>query len=182
MTVFRLFSLCIFCFSLLGAHGHLRAEASKVTIGLQGHIAPKCGLSGADGKLDFGPIGRAGGRQERAIAFTVDCNTPFTYSMSSANGEMGNGSTTPDPAKTRRFPYQVLLTIPTDDGGTLRKSCDSAHLTGGSSHVARCEVESGEETSMGKIANLTVSWDATSSPLLAGHYSDDLRISVGSKY
>jgi hypothetical protein len=162
--------------------GDLAAEASRVSIELQGQIEPKCGLSGAAGQLDFGSLGTAGARQERALAFTVNCNTPFTYGMSSAFGEMRHQSTVAGAGGfVGRFPYQVLLTIPTDDGGTLRKSCESAQLAGVSGQAAGCEADSGETTSMGKTAALTVSWGPVGGPLLAGQFADDLRISVGVK-
>ena len=163
--------------------GDLAADASRVAIELQGQIAPKCGLSGADGQLAFGSLGAAGARQERVIAFTVDCNTPYTYAISSAHGEMRVQDEVAGTAGLiSRFPYRVLLTIPTDDGGTLRKNCDSAQLANISGQRSGCEAESGETTSMGKTGALTVSWDAAGGPLVAGHYSDDLRISVAAKY
>jgi hypothetical protein len=163
--------------------GQVAADGNRVSIELQGQIAPKCGLSGADGRLDFGSLGAAGARQERALAFTVNCNTPFIYAMSSTNGEMrGQSGTAGAAGLLGRFPYQVELTIPTDDGGTLRKSCDSTQLAGASGQGAGCEAESGETTSMGKTAALTVSWDPVGGPLLAGQYADDLRISVAAKY
>ena len=133
---------------------------------------PKCGISGAAGQLDFGPLGTGAARQERALAFTVNCNTPFTYGMTSANGEMRHQSAAAGSGEMAAcFPYQVAVTIPTDDGGTLRKSCDSAQLGGGSGPAAGCVVESGEATSMGKTAALTVSWDRAGGTLLAGSYT-----------
>jgi spore coat protein U-like protein len=163
--------------------GDLAAEASRVSIELLGQIAPKCGLSGADGQLDFGSVGAVAGRQERAIAFTVDCNTPFTYAMSSTNGEMrGESGASGAAGPSGRLPYQVLLTIPTDNGGTLRKSCDSTQLASTSGQGAACEADSGEATSMGRAGALTVSWGAAGRPPLAGQYSDNLRISITPKY
>lgn len=185
MRILRDFSQQILgIFLAVGAFaGDLAADGSRVSIELQGQIAPKCGLSGAAGQLDLGSLGKAGGRQERALAFTVNCNTPFTYAMSSASGEMrGQNGPAGGTGLTDRFRYQVLLTIPTDDGRTLRKSCDSAQLADASGQAAGCEADSGETTSMGKIAALTVSWDPAGGPLLAGHYSGDLRISVNAKY
>lgn len=184
MRIFGIFSHRLFAlFLALGASGSdLAAEASRVSIELQGHIVPKCGMSGANSRLDFGSLSMAAARQERAIAFTVDCNTPFTYALSSANGEMrGQSEAAGAAGLLSRFPYQVLLTIPTDDGRTLRKSCDSAQLISASGQAAGCEADSGQTTSMGKTGVLKVSWEPAGGRLLAGKYSDDLRISVGVK-
>lgn len=163
--------------------GDAVADTREVTITLQGQIVPKCGVSGAAGQLDFGPLGMGGARQERALAFTINCNTPFTYGMSSASGEMRHqgGAAAVAGGLTGRFPYQVLVTIPTDDGGTLRKSCDSAQLARPPGPLGGCVADSGEATATSKTAALTVSWTA-GGLLLAGSYTDELFIRVGAKY
>ena len=163
--------------------GDLAAEASRVSLELQGRIVPKCALSGAAGQWDFGPLGRSGARQERALAFTVNCNAPFTYGLSSSSGELRHQSAVAGAdGLASRLPYQVLVVIPTDDGGTLRKSCDSAQLAGAQGQAAGCEADSGETTSMGKTSALTVSWVPIGNPMREGQYSDDLRISLDTKY
>jgi hypothetical protein len=159
----------------------LAAEASRVSLELQGRIVPKCGLTGAAGQWDFGSLGKAGARQERALAFTVNCNAPFTYGMSSTSGELRHQSAGAD-GSAGGLPYHVLVVIPTDDGGALRKSCDSAQLAGAQGQAAGCEADSGETTSMGKASALTVSWIPIGGPMREGQYSDDLRISVAAKY
>jgi hypothetical protein len=172
-------ALCAIALTLGGTVA--AAQASLVTIELQGQIAPKCGLSGMAGQLDFGPVSNFAARQERAVSFAIDCNAPFVAALTSANGEMRLREGAAGAAGfAARFPYQVLMTIPTDDGGTLRTLCDSAAL-GSAANVPGCQGDSGETTAMGKTAALTVSWGPIAAPLIAGHYFDDLRISVGSK-
>ncbi len=152
-----------------------------MSLDLEGRIATKCGVTGAQRDLALGAVGVAGAMREQTMAFTVDCNTPFTCVMSSANGEMRHQSATAGPGFLSGFPYHAALTISTDDGGTLRTGCDSAQLSGAPGQAAGCEADSGQTTSMGKQGALTVSWTPSGAPLLAGAYSDDLRLVIAAK-
>lgn len=182
MTDFRLVSLCVICFSLLGAHGHLWAEASKVTIGLQGHISPKCSLSDMTGKLDFGSVGGTGrANRSAAVDFTIDCNTPFIYRLSAEEGAMWLHGTSSAPSTAHvRLPYDISLTVPTDDGGTLRAGCGSEALSTDVSGRG-CNADSGQAIATHRRGQILVSLRSGSELPRAGNYKDDIRVELSVK-
>jgi spore coat protein U-like protein len=181
MTDFRLLSLCVFCFSLLGAHEHLRAEASKVTIGLQGRIAPKCSLSDMTGKLDFGSVDGTGrASRSAAVDFTIDCNTPFIYRLSAQEGAMRLQGSVPAPSAAHmRLPYDISLIIPTDDGGTLRRDCNRDMLKAGT--VQGCLADSGSAVAILQRGQMAVSLLPTSEKVPQGEYTDNIQITLSVK-
>jgi hypothetical protein len=176
MTDFRPLILCVFCFSLLGAHGHLRAEASKVTIGLQGRISPKCSLSDMTRKLEFGSVGGTGrASRSAAVDFTIDCNTPFIYRLSAQEGAMRlQGSGSARSAAQMRLPYDISLTIPTDDGGTLISRCNSDRLRADTRQA--CDAESGNAVATRKHGQMVVNLLAAAKGQIEGYYADNLEI------
>ena len=159
----------------------LSADASKVTIGLQGHISPKCGLSDMSGQLDFGKAGMGRESRRATVDFTIDCNTPFIYRLSAQDGAMRRQGSGPaaNPAHAR-LPYDVSLTIPTDDGGTLRASCGSEVLSADSSGRG-CGVDSGHAIATHRRGQILVSLRSGSESPRPGGYTDNLEIGLSVK-
>ena len=160
------------CLAAGGFTGDLAADASKVAIGLQGHISPKCGLSDMAGQLDFGT---GGASRSAAIDFTIDCNTPFIYRLSAQEGAMrlqGSGSAPNEP----RLPYEIRLTIPTDDGGTLQAGCGGEMLS--ASAAAGCLADSGNAIATRQRGQLVVEMIPIAKGPVEGRYADELKITV----
>jgi hypothetical protein len=171
-----------FAFPFLGAYGHLRAEASKVTIGLQGRISPKCSLSDMTGKLDFGSVGGTGrANRSAAVDFTIDCNTPFIYRLSAQEGAMRLQGSGPAPSAAHiRLPYDISLIIPTDDGGTMRAGCGSEALSTDASGRG-CNADSGQAIATHRRGQILVSLRSGPKLPRSGNYTDNLEIGLSVK-
>ena len=158
----------------------LSADASKVTIRLQGHISPKCGLSDMSGQLDFGKAGIGRESRRATVDFTIDCNTPFIYRLSAREGAMRLQSSDPaaNPAQAR-LPYDVSLTIPTDDGGTLRASCGSDRLRADTAQA--CDADSGNAVATRQRGQMVVNLTPAARGPVEGRYTDNLEIILTAK-
>ena len=182
MRILRISSYWLFTLVLaLGASGDdLAADASRVSIGLQGRISPKCGLSDMAGQLDFGKAGTGRESRSAALDFTIDCNTPFIYRLTAQDGAMRlQGSGSSPSAAHMRLPYDVSLTIPTDDGGTLKAGCRSEVLSAEVSGRG-CIADSGHAITMYKRGQISVSL-RSGFGLAAGNYIDNFVIGLSVK-
>lgn len=170
--------------SLLACAGAAHA-ADQVRITIEGRIEPSCGLSGAAGSVALGDISVAG---ERTLAFTVNCNSPFAYALVSTNGGLA--------AQARQRvvggdfvslkPYAVGARFQTDLGSFGDAARPSSALT--SAAAAPCLAAafsnscpfatSGNGVAINKTGELTLKWDAASTPLLAGQFSDTIMLTV----
>ncbi len=142
----------------------------EVRITLQGHIAPRCDLSGAAATLDLGEVEPSAGGQKQSD-FQLSCNAPFIYRLSSAQGGLR-----PENAAGGGFAaqlaYRATLIIEADGGGTASIDCSSAELV---LPEGPCVGASGDSATAA-AAILTVRWDAPSAPLIAGQYTDNLEM------
>lgn len=181
MTDLCRLSLYSICLSLMAPPGHLLAEASKVTIGLQGHISPKCSLSDMSGQLDFGNTGIGRESRSATVGFTIDCNTPFIYRLSARHGAMLlQGSRKRASNARARLPYRISLTIPTDDGRTLSVDCPGENLSG-NLRGNGCYAESGHAVAMNKRGQFAVKMNSPARDQVAGNYRDQIRVNVDVK-
>jgi hypothetical protein len=164
----------------LGAQGAGGAMSDSVRIGLRGQIAPKCSLAGMAGRLNF-DAGITGGKQRKAaLEFTIDCNTPFIYSVSARDGAMLlEGARGSPAAMLTAMPYLIGLAIPTNDGGTLRAECGGA-APGGAAAARVCEADSGYAVAMNQRGQMVVSLPAAGRPV-AGRYTENLEITLSVK-
>ena len=160
-----------------GFIGDLAADASKVAIGLQGHISPKCSLSDIAGQLDFGVSGIGRTSRSAAVNFIIDCNTPFIYRLSAQEGAMRlQGSGPASNEAHARLPYDISLTIPTDDGGTLRAGCGSEMLSANA--AAGCLADSGNAIATRQRGQIVVNMTPIARGPAEGRYADELEITV----
>lgn len=150
--------------------------ADQVQIALVGEIEKSCAVSSAAATVDLGSVVNSGSRN---LSLGITCNTPFQYSLTSANGGLRHaGSVTRVGAFADLLPYRVKVTVPTDAGGAAF-SCDSANMTAGAS---RCgPADSGSGITLGRMASLSLSWQAPQQPLIAGSFEDALTISFSVK-
>ena len=178
-------NLCLWliapCLVAGGFVGDLAADASKVAIGLQGHISPKCSLSDMAGQLDFGSGGSGRASRSAAVDFTIDCNTPFIYRLSAQEGAMRLQGSSPGASEAHaRLPYNISLTIPTDDGGALRAGCGSEVLSADASGRG-CDADSGQAIATHRRGQILVSLRSGSELPKAGSYTDNLDIGLSVK-
>lgn len=161
------------------------SAADQIQIAIEGRVEPSCGLSGVSGSLALGDITTAG---ERTLAFTVNCNSPFAYALVSANGGLAAQSKTKviggEFASLK--PYSVGASFQTDLGMFGDAARPSSALT--SAAAAPCVAAafgsscpfttSGNGVAINKTGELTLQWEAASTPLLAGSFSDTITLTV----
>ena len=152
------------------------AAHDQVQISLIGTIERSCSLSGALATVDLGDVTKI---SRRDLSLGVSCNTPFEYTLISANGGLRhNGNVNRIGGFTDLLPYRVNVSVPTDTGNA-RFSCASDQMTADARHCAA--VDSGSGIALGQMAALSLSWQSPALPLLAGHFEDALTISFSVK-
>lgn len=150
-----------------------------VTVELTGTIDPACSLGGA-APASLGALDAAGAA---AFSFAVDCNTGFTVEVSSANGGLGYSGAPVQVAGgnfATSVPYRLSLDVPTDGAPLQIASCPSTLLKTGSAGSCRF-ADSGAAAAIGGAASVKLAWDASSTPLLGGEYSDTLTFTFAAK-
>lgn len=140
--------------------------SDRVSVKLRGRVMPRCNFSGSDAPLSAGNAVDRGGIVRIRRVFQVDCNAPFTVSLSSAYGGLHHG-------EGAVFPYQASLKIATDSGRAISLDCEASALKPG---AGDCAGSSGDDTAIGREAVLSVNWRAPEG-VAAGTYTDDLRLS-----
>ena len=155
----------------------LLAAVGKVKIEVTGTITPYCANSVTAVPIDAGDPRKAGSAK---FAFTIDCNTPFQYTMQSDNGAF---RLTNAPAGVSRdqieVAYNVHIRIPLTLGGSIDDTCGSQSIKQG---ATSCQfTDSGQKVAINQLGETDISWDATPSHLLAGQYTDRLTVFVSVK-
>ncbi|MBI1404075.1 MAG: hypothetical protein GC147_12805 [Porphyrobacter sp.] len=149
------------------------AARESVAITIVGKIEPSCRLGLANNTLDVGSLDSGGSAR---IGFDLDCNTPFQMSVASRNGGLAAGYEGPvTGAFERSVAYRAELVMPLDDGSQIETQCDSEALA---ANAACGLVSSGLQTAIAQSGSLTVAWQASSQPRLAGDYSDVITVTV----
>ncbi len=148
----------------------------QVQIALIGEIERTCSVSGGLNAVDLGDVTRG---SRRDLSLGVSCNTPFQYTLVSANGGLRhNGGLKRIGGFTDLLPYRVNVLVPTDTGSAAF-SCASDQMT---VQAGRCApADSGGGIALGQTAALSLSWQAPPLPLLAGRFEDALTISFSVK-
>jgi hypothetical protein len=154
------------------------APGNVVKIAVTGEIQPSCASSIVTGTLNVGDIAKAGSAK---VSFTVDCNTPFQYSMRSEHGAMRLETAEKSAARrdASRVPYDVTVKIPLSHGGEIVDACSSANLR---HHNAGCTFsDSGRKIAVNQTAEMQISWLSSQQQLGAGQYSDRLTFVVSAR-
>lgn len=146
--------------------------ADAVSIELQGEIDAGCRLDAVSPNVDLGTIFKIGSRQ---ISFGINCNAPFSYSVSSQSGGLQNiYGTVAQPGFTNLIVYSVEVSIPTD-AGIIGGVCASSMLTGS---LPTCTYpHSGNGIAIDQLGSLTLSWSSPDD-FVAGPYADVLTLHV----
>lgn len=148
----------------------------QVHIALIGQIEQKCGLTGSVANVQLGDVTT---HTHRDLALGLSCNTPFQYTVQSANGGLRHAGPISRIGPFIDFlPYRVSVVVPTDRGNAVF-TCDSDSMTPG---ARRCDpADSGEGIAVSKSASLSLSWQPPQTPMVAGRFEDALTISVSVK-
>jgi hypothetical protein len=154
--------------------------ANKVTVTLQGTITPECAITGNNtASPDIGDITKPGSKETN---FTVNCNTPFRYRLTSLNGgfqhEAAGAGAGAAKGFTTSVPYNVAVVIPTDDI-PIRDTCGSASIKAGQITCPFSDSRNG--IAIDATARVTMAWTPPREALLAGQYSDRLTFTVEAK-
>jgi len=163
--------------ALLTALSATAFAASKVTVHIEGDIAPECAINGAQSAvgfpLDFGDITKPG---SKTLAVTVNCNAPFQYGLEAQFGAMTNVSAAEAPnGFVAVVNYDVAIYIPTD-GPAISDRCAGENLRAGQ---VRCRFSnSGDSIALGSQALLTITWNPQRGVPLTGNFVDRLTIMV----
>lgn len=147
--------------------------ATKVSVKLEGEIAPECTIGATDAvgvNMGQADVMRPGTKD---FGFTVNCNTPFEYRL-----EARYGALTHTGGLAAAVPYTVGMYIPTD-GTTINDRCAGENIRSGQ---VRCPFSnSGNGIAMGSRGRMTLAWAPGKSVPSEGSYSDDIAIYVGER-
>lgn len=153
----------------------------SVQIGLRGQISAKCSLSHIGSMPLLRIAGNPSQAQSAALDFIVNCNAPFVYGLSSENGALvfrSAGDKARNP--TNHLPYRIELTLPTNDGGAISSTCDSADLAKAGLAAGACTADSGQAIATAQKGRIVLRWQPGQT-LLSGDYSDGLNIQINAK-
>ena len=175
------FPLVILGATVLGSNALVTAPAcaagsTSVQLTIQGTVPQSCTVDASTPAIDLGDLTRAGTKD---ADIELSCNAPFILQLASDKGNFGAVA---PPAAAGNFAttlsYRAGLSVPYDDGTSGAISdCASADLLAGATCAT---LASGTHTAINQVAHLALSWSApdTAIPLLAGTYSDIIRISI----
>lgn len=138
----------------------------NVSIKLRGRVIPRCEFFGGNDPASAGTV--LNGIVKIRRTFQVNCNAPFTVTLTSAHGGLHHRD-------GHVFPYQASLKIATDSGRMISLACEASNLE---PSAGECAGSSGDDTAIGRDAVLTLNWHAPEGAA-AGKYTDDLRLSFG---
>lgn len=153
--------------------------ATKASVKIGGEIARTCTISGLNGggssasaSLALNDITKAGAKD---LAFTLNCNTPFAYSLEAQIGALQHQTTPPASGEnSSRIPYSVTVQIPTD-AGAIHDTCGSESIRAGA--VTCAFSDSGSGIALEATSNLRLAW-TPEGVLAEGAYADSLKITV----
>lgn len=172
----------------------------SVQLNLSATIEESCSLDRTDGFPNAGDS--IANRESVALAangttsigLTIDCNTPFKYSLASGNGALVYSGTESVGANSDSIltavPYTTTFTSAIEDessGATsMSQTCPSGNLDGA---LPSCNgspfADSGDAIAIDEAASLSIALDGTYSnglldgvPLLAGTFQDTLTLTV----
>tara|TARA_R100000365_G_C2743492_1_gene72232 strand:+ start:1675 stop:2337 length:663 start_codon:yes stop_codon:yes gene_type:complete len=162
-------------------------QADAITIDVNADIAPRCGFIGASPLSATAPRDLESAAQ-LSFRLKLDCNTPFSFGVTAANGALLNQDALNDGsgfafAKT----YYLSVGIDTDRGVIASERCASSELvTGGTcsfaSTVAGEGLSSRNGIAIDRDATLEVEWPdqrELTRRLAPGRYRDTLILVVG---
>ncbi len=142
-----------------------------LTLTVAGRVTPRCEIDGG-GDIDFG---RLTGNRTATARFGLDCNVPFQLTFQSSRGGLAHetlaGGQGPF-AGTLGYDVSVKVPTRTPEPVDIAGAFTSAELRGGRTLSSGSGVAAG-----GGLMTITTQ-RPTGAGLLAGDYSDSLRITI----
>jgi hypothetical protein len=173
---------CATVLALCGVCSLTALAAGKVSVRLEGDVAPECDIAGAAAggtatlgiPLDVGDVSRPG---SKAYGFSLNCNAPFTYRLEAQYGALIHAAATGAsvPNANTAIAYDVAILIPTD-GPPIDDRCSGESIRAG---TVSCPFStSGNSIALGSQARITITWRPPGSMPLAGAYVERLTVTV----
>ena len=194
--------LLLFCLLVTSVSPSFASESS-VELELTATIAASCSLGRAVGDPDVGSIASdpesvvLADDGTATINFTIDCNSPFTYSLSSTNGALKNSDAqvgTNSDMMLTEVPYETtfeVLGLQDGSSTSMSQTCSSASFK---SDLADPKCNSGGDdfansdtaVAIDTTASLTIQLDGGNytpplldgAPLMSGDFEDTLTLEV----
>jgi hypothetical protein len=154
----------------------LIAAANSVSIEVAGAITPSCTSQITATNVVAVDITKAGSSR---LSFTVDCNTPFQYSLRSDNGALRLADAPTSGLARTEAPYDVHFKIPLSFGGAIDDTCASVTLKQGA--ISCLFSDSGRKIAVNQIAEIQITWSNPQEQLIPGPYTDRLSIVVSAR-
>jgi hypothetical protein len=156
--------------------------ATETKVKLDGDILPECKLLGPSGAgpslnmiADIEDISKPG---RKVFDFTVNCNSPFKYSLEAEHGALTHESSARAPRGfVAAVPYDVAVHIATD-GAAIDDRCSGESIRAG--QVSCRFSNSGDNIALSTTGRMTLSWMPGGVPL-AGKYFDRVTITVAAR-
>lgn len=156
-------------------------ERLELSLQIEGQIPQRCsvtGLSQTSLALEK--------NQTQTVQFSVDCNTPFSYSLRSSNGGLHHDGSTPVASGSDHFDalasYDVVVEIPLEQGdqAAISDQCNSQNLSGSGDTCTLSD--SGTSIAIDELGTLSITPRLPGTAIfLAGKYTDTLTIEVTAK-
>jgi hypothetical protein len=162
--------------------GSAWAQTTQLQVTAKGSIPGSCTLttSGSFPARDM----TAPGPQSATTMAALSCNQPFKINVTSTNGAL-LGNRAAASGFSNRQDYALTLSFGIDSSTTPQSAtCTSAQLIVGQTACALSPgnvtgLTSGNSIATNKTATLTADWTvATTARLMAGNYSDQLRVTL----
>lgn len=142
-------------------------------------MSPRCGLVQSGQQAVFSNPASLDNKtraDEVSLNFDINCNTGFTFSLSSVNGGLKSSAWTSDQDFTNIMLYTATVSLPS---GVRGPACDSVQMNAESEHclksVAGSALRDGVIAGAGRV-DIKLLGDRRS--LLAGDYSDRLILTL----
>lgn len=161
--------LCCFMAAFSGTG--LAHEDLSVTV--KGHLRPSCQVSNEKPTLTLGELSRAG---SASVSFSISCNAPFHYALSSRNGSLVHrAGVMAKPPFFSSLPYTVTYKLGTS-AGFIVDACPSSNMVG---TLTSCSGRSGPNAvAIQQSVTVGFSWDPAGSFPIAGSYNDVVTITL----
>jgi hypothetical protein len=162
--------------------GDAGAQTTQLQVTAKGNIPGSCSFtpSGNFPSRDM----TVPGQQSATTTAALSCNQPFKINVTSTNGTL-LGNRVAANGFSNRQDYALTLSFGVDGSATPQSAtCASAQLVTGQTSCALSPgnvtgLTSSNSIATNKTATLTVDWTvATTARMMAGNYSDQLRVTV----
>ena len=111
--------------------------ATSFRVEVRGSVSPRCGLVQSGQQAVFSNPASLDNKtraDEVSLNFDINCNTGFTFSLSSVNGGLKSSAWTSDQDFTNIMLYTATVSLPS---GVRGPACDSVQMNAESEHCLK---------------------------------------------